>query len=267
MKQKILLVDESLTVQKVVALTLDKQKFTVVFAKSRTEVIKNIIDTEPSLILMSDSFHDIQWQTFPKEVEAWLGRDYSLPPVVLITSQELEEARHYSGVLRKPFTPQQLQSIVSIHIPPEDAPTELIQRPTSHGRRAEDEEDRLQKTFHESFANEQDLTKQTFDHYEKEEITMDSETPLVAGSHQQPTENTSSRDLWGVGKQKGSSQILDAEDSMAYKASLENKVEAEIGNKDLDAVIDRVLSRMMPPIVERLVQERLDRLLKEQEHA
>ena len=69
MKKKILLIDESLTVQKVVALTLDKAKYQLSFAKSRPEVMKLVLENPPDLILLSDQMSDMSVGNFPKEME------------------------------------------------------------------------------------------------------------------------------------------------------------------------------------------------------
>lgn len=247
MKRHILLIDDSLTVQKVVALTLDKNKYDVHYAKSRTEAIKGVIEKTPDVILLSDSFQDIHWQSFPKEVEAWLSRNYDLPSIVLITTQDIGEAKHYSGVLRKPFTPQVLQSLIAAFAPTadeNDKPTQLISGGVAD---SEDSDRRMQKAFNDTFASEAKLTERTFQMQEEEE-----------------TMKQSGGDLWSASPAP-SSPVLGANDSMAYKASLENKVERDLESKDLDAIVDKVLSKMVPPIVERLVQERLDQLMREQE--
>jgi hypothetical protein len=46
---------------------------------------------------------------------------------------------------------------------------------------------------------------------------------------------------------------------------LEEELSEKLGEQDLTAIVDRLLSKIVPPIVERLVQERLDQLLKAQE--
>jgi CheY-like chemotaxis protein len=249
MKRHILLVDDSLTVQKVVALTLDKNKYEVHYAKTRTEAIKGVIERTPDVILISDSFQDIHWQSFPKEVEAWLSRNYDLPSIILVTTQEIGEAKHYAGVLRKPFTPQALQSLVAAYAPTEDEndkPTQLI---TAMPPETDEDDRKLQKTFNETFASEAKLMEKTLQLQHEEEESM------------KPT-----NDLWGPGGgQNPQSPVMGAGDSMAYKAVLENKVERELETKDLDVIVDKVLERMVPPIVERLVQERLDQLMREQE--
>ena len=88
MKKRILLVDESLTVQKVVSLTLDKQRYAVLYARSRAEVMKMIVESPPELVLVSDQVSDIHWQSFPKEVEAWLGREHELPRIIFAAASE-----------------------------------------------------------------------------------------------------------------------------------------------------------------------------------
>ncbi len=40
MRKRVLLIDESLTVQKVVALTLDKSRFSILYAKTRAEAMR-----------------------------------------------------------------------------------------------------------------------------------------------------------------------------------------------------------------------------------
>ncbi len=115
MKSRILLIDESLTVQKVVSLTLDKDSYDLAFAKNRREAITEIKERTPQLILLSDQMKELKASHFPKEVEAWLGRDHELPKSVLITSQNISEMKHYVAVLKKPFTPGALEEVVSQH--------------------------------------------------------------------------------------------------------------------------------------------------------
>src|SRR5688500_18899531 len=148
MKKKILLIDESLTIQKVVALTLDRARYHVAYAKSRAEAVKLVMEAFPELILVSDQIPDVQLATFPREVENWALRgNYPAPAVVLITSQDPEQvpvARHYAGVLKKPFSPQTLLALVTAHSPNLDEP---FTEPNF-------EDQRLQKAFNEAFNDE-----------------------------------------------------------------------------------------------------------------
>lgn len=249
MKNQILLVDESLTVQKVVSLTLDKTKYSVSYARFRAEAIKQIVENLPEVILISDQVKDINITSFPKEVEAWLGRDHDLPAIILITGQNLQEVRHYTAVLKKPFTPQMLQSLVSAHISrPDSLPQFSAQVPSV----SEDFEDRrLQNAFNDAFNDEKDLVRATF---ENQERNPDMQKP--SGQRME-----SPGDLWGVGKQKPP-ELLDAEDSMAYKAQLETQVRNQLEQQDLEELVQKALGQLLPPIVERLVQERLDQLMQ-----
>src|SRR5437763_474808 len=115
MKKKILIIDPSVTVQKVVALTLDRTRYQLINAKSRSEGAKRIPEGPFALILVSDQAAEIQIATFPKEVEMWFGKTQPPPPVVLITTADAGESKGYAATLRKPFTPQALQRLVSEH--------------------------------------------------------------------------------------------------------------------------------------------------------
>lgn len=275
MKKRVLLVDESLTVQKVVALTLDKNKFTLSFAKNRGEVMKLVVENPPDLMLVSDQVADINVGSFPKELEAWLGGVRDVPPVVLITGQDIKEHRHYAAVLRKPFAPQALQAIVLEH-----AQTRVPAPSAPEGNADEYEDQRLQKIFNDTFADEASLMRETFkNEIETEERTLVTERP---GPSRNESANLweekkssapaalwndapakTSDDLWGPAKPPAAPSAPPAAEAAFVS---ESQIEQKLKEQDLSEVIERVLARVIPPIVERLVQERLDKLLKEQEH-
>jgi len=268
MKKRILLIDGSLTVQKVVSLTLDKGRYHVVYAKSRVEAVQQINEATPDVILVSDQVTDITIPSFPKELETWLGRTHEIPPIVLITAQDIKEIRHYAGVLKKPFSPQALQALVQKF---------TLDNPTASGLGApeEDFEDqRLQKIFNDTFNDEANLVRATFENeVEQEDVTQ------VGVSTQRPSANDSNS-LWAspvpaarpaapsprpAPVRPSKAPVMGAEDSMAYKAVLEREVEGKLSSRDLDEMVDKLLNKLVPPIVERLVQERLDKLMKEQD--
>ncbi len=259
MKKKILLLDESLTVQKVVSLTLDKSKYHLAFAKSRSEAVPLITEHAPDLILVSDQVADISVPSFPKELETWLGRSHEIPPIILITGQDIREVRHYSGVLKKPFSPQALQAVVKKYT--DTGVSEVGQ----HDEEFEDQ--RLQKIFNDTFNDEANLVRETFEH------EIDNAETTQVGIPAAPRAREGG--IWGQNptppprpqappRSKG--PIMGAEDSMAYKAVLEREVEGKLGGRDLDQIVDKILNKLVPPIVERLVQERLDRLMKDQDN-
>ena len=280
MKKRILLIDESLTVQKVVSLTLDKGRFTVAYAKSRSEAMAAVADAPPDLILVSDQVTDVTVASFPKEVEAWLP---SKPPVILIASQGSPDHQVYDAVLRKPFSPQALQTVVMEHCG--KAQPVLPQSPTPS-----DDGEHMQKRFDEAFNDEARLVKETF----QEEVDQQERTLLTipaspdAGGQAPLAESESGQNLWQASLEsapattpspavpvapsspvtpKETNPVMGADDSMAYKASLENQVQNQLEKHDLPKLVEQMLERMLPPIVEKIVQERLDALLKEQEDA
>ncbi|MCB0404984.1 MAG: hypothetical protein KDD51_09370, partial [Bdellovibrionales bacterium] len=113
MKTKILLLDESVTVQKVVALTLDKNLYTIEYAKARSEAKRVVAAGSIQLILVSEQVSDLDVGAFPTEVATWTN---SRPAVILITTQDIDTYPSYTAVLRKPFSPQTLQETVAAHV-------------------------------------------------------------------------------------------------------------------------------------------------------
>jgi response regulator RpfG family c-di-GMP phosphodiesterase len=270
MKKNVLLIDESLTVQKVVALTLDRQRYNVQNAKSRSEAMKVILDTPPDLILVSDHVPSINASSFPGEVESWAGKDRQMPPLVLITSQDITEFGRYVSVLKKPFSPQALQAVVAQYAAVDSAAQILSDTPET--------ESRMQKIFHESFNDEADLVRQTFQNeYESEEKTLLNIPQQNKNQQSAPLRKTpeSAAELWGVADPKSHLQggtqeeeesgiaVMNSEDSMVYKAALEGQIERFLRSQDLEAMVMKAVEKMVPPIIEKVARERIDRLLQE----
>ena len=307
MKKRILLIDESLTVQKVVALTLDKDNYQVLYARSRQEVIKAVVDEPVDLILLSENVGGLNWPSFPKELESWLGTTEGLPAIVLISGQEIREAKHFAAVLKKPFSPPMLQELVESLL----GNPENIEKTYEKDRTRMISEDPLQSVFNRKFSDEHELVRQTFEEDEPKsssnsevhevidwqepeavELSLNKATPKTASELWQsepsksnivskapgtPKENT--EDLWGTQNQLSSNSVeaspmrqqdnalLSSEDSMAYKSFLQNEVKSKIQERDLEEMVKKALTELMPPIVEKLVQQRLDELLKDHEES
>lgn len=291
MKKKILLVCESLTVQKVVSLSLEKSRYTLSFAKTRAEAMKLVIDEASDLILVSDSVSDINSASFPKEVETWIGGSRISPPVVLISAQEVKDQKHYAAILKKPFSPQALQSIVLQY-------TNSGEYEAGHqdfrtfNKQDEFEDQRLQQIFNDTFNDESSLMKETFrvdsqgrsEQFSGQMTNKDlestdswiSDKPSLWGAKQQEeipkrpssdTANNSSQKedtLWSInpGGGEASQKNLNQNDRLV---ALEKSVEANLDEQGLNEIVSKILDKVVPPIVERLARERLDELLAEQQ--
>jgi len=295
METKVLLIDDSVTVQKVVALTLDKSAFDLNYAKSRNEVIRVIKERCPDVVLLSDHLTDIQASSFPKELEAILGPTFALPSFILITTGEPKPMRHYAGVLKKPFVPAELQKIVKEvsqrHRGVEDFGND---RGLKHlGEMSpppkQDNDRELEQVFNHAFADEGKLVEETFrggsaplpegeDAWGRA-VPATSKQHLVSVEelwHEKPSSfspskpQNASQDLWTSGRVvelESDADLLGSDESMAYKATLENKVEEKLLGQDLERIVGQVLERVIPPIVERLVKQRLEELLASEERA
>jgi DNA-binding response OmpR family regulator len=258
MKKRILLIDESLTVQKVVALTLDRERFAITNAKTRSEAMKLVLESPPDLILISDQVAGVSANAFPKEVETWVGRDRKQPALILISGQDGKDSRGYSAVLKKPFAPAALQAAVS----------DALAGAQASSMAPDDSSDdmRLQKIFNDTFSDEAKLVAETYNANVKnaEDTLINIPAPARRGAPP-PQENVA--EIWGKQEDKAPEgfKVLGAEDSMVYKAQLEKEVVRQLESYDLEDIVHRLVEKMVPPIVERIAQQRLDQLLKESE--
>jgi DNA-binding response OmpR family regulator len=248
MKQKILLADDSLTVQKVVSLTVDKTRFQIYFAKSTAETLRAIGEYAPDCVLLSDTLSGITVSSFPKEVEMRLGREKKMPSMILISTQPMAGANHYAEILKKPFTPAALLAVLD-HVLPE-TPQGVGQDLSAHAG----EEEELQQTFQKTFGSEAELVAETFQGLN---AISDSNTP--ADSTTAPLaiwDNNEGDTMPAMTPHPPASHHI-------HEAN-EKNVEQQLRPDLLDAMVSRVLDRIVPPIVERLVQERLDKLLTDE---
>jgi CheY-like chemotaxis protein len=271
MEQKILLIDSGITVQKIVALSLDKSKYSGLVASSKEEAKKIIEEHRPSLIMVSDRFEGIEWQRFPKEVEAWLGAGTKLPKMVLLASREVHDPKHYQGVLNKPFTPQALQNMISEQLTQVETISGKLNQTLEINHREEAVE--VPEPLH---LNMEEMMEQTPPPLRATLENLWEEAPKAEIPKETRAKAESVSDLWGMGKEesvseapnqktsKNEPEVLDLEESLAYKSLLENQVQQQLETQNLNDMVEKVLSKLLPPMVERLVNERLDMLLKEE---
>jgi len=262
----------------VVSLTLDRSRYELSIAHNRREALTLIRDIKPHLVFVSDRVSDITASSFPREAEALLAKDMSIPPFILISQTDAKNTKNFVAVLKKPFSPQELQQLVSVHALASKEPTSDIFEDRGDVEGA----DPLQKMFDRSFSDEARLVKETLEgdlmnSYEKD--PAHDRTPPPAVSVEELWHDRSIRtapppkapepvsELWSTrpGGPKPTEEVLGTAESVAFKESLQSRVEDRLKETDLLEIVDKVLEKVVPPIVERLVQERLDKLLQEQE--
>jgi len=273
MKKKILLLDSGVTVQKIVSLSIDKTEFHTFFATTKEEGKRIILSEKPDLVLVSDRLNGLEWSSFPKEVETWLGRQGIIPTMVLLASGQLESAKHYQEILNKPFTPQDLQSLLERVFSAEVKPntfepvTQLFE---------EAEEEMVTASQIAIPVPSQTMKSQSSTRNQLEDLWQAPQESVEEIEELSPRQAESISDLWGTEDSAPSlsrdhspaqdpSPVLSTEESVAYKSLLENQVQQKLEANNLNEMVEKVLARLLPPLVERLVQERLDQLLAEQE--
>ncbi len=286
MKRKILLIEESLTVQKVVALTFNRNLYSISYAKSCSEAKQLFGTVHFDCVIISDQVSDFDAHSFSLEKICC-----ETSPVVLITTQEIPRNPKFSAVIRKPFSPSLLQKTVEELFSTEEK-TKLYETPINekivHG------EEKLQENFNKAFNDEAKLVKETLMPEEKNKSLFTIPPPPEKEESLSNVINDSDeKNLWEVSDNKEvkegddldkpsapvssskddknheaslkkESLIMDIEESLAYKTTLENKVEAKIAESNLENLVNQALDRLLPPIVERLVKEKLDELMKEE---
>lgn len=279
MKTKILLLDGGVTVQKIVALSLDKNDYATYFATNKEEGKRIILSEKPDLVLVSDRLQGLEWSSFPKEVETWLSREEALPAMVLLASGQVENAKHYQDTLMKPFTPHDLQAMLK-RVFSSSTPSESL---NEVNQLFEESAEESLTASHISLVEENQAplksseTRNQLENLWQESGETESRPARVQNSSSSPVESIS--DLWGVGSPSNlshshpeeslsedtSEELLSTEESVAYKSLLENQVQQKLEAQNLNEMVEKVLARLLPPLVERLVQERLDQLMAEQE--
>jgi CheY-like chemotaxis protein len=226
-KKRILLIDKSLTVQKVVALTLDRGSYDLNFAETRDEAVQLIRELEPAAVLISDQIQSVDVKSFPKELELWL-RGKPLPKIALIVSGDSEKPRHYAYFIKKPFAPSDLRGLIENMLMTDSFESSTLS--------VESDEKVLERKFDTVFNDESSLVEDT----------------LRTSTHSNVDE-----DMWNEFKVTGDTPLLPDR-----PVSNESKVD-DLSNEEIERLVGSALNRILPPIVERLVAERLDKLLQE----
>ncbi len=266
MKKKILLLDESITVQKVVSLTLDKNLYEVLCAKSITETKMTLQQSPPDLVLVSDQTNGVRPADFPNEVASWV-RPASSPALALITTSDITEMRGYAGVLKKPFSPHALQALVA----EKTAEKRNLSAAEAHKELQESvnefESQRFETLFNSKFADESQLVRETFG---SQTQATQKQPPQTPSAHLRPVPQAPQPppvpNLWAPTPNPpppSQKALWGTESATPARYPTGAQPAAFVEPAELEARINHILNEIVPPIVERLVRERLDALLTE----
>jgi hypothetical protein len=157
----------------------------------------------------------------------------------MISSQENAQPKNYTAVLKKPFTPQALQVLIADQL-----------------RAKESSFNETHNQFNETFNDEAAMMSETFQvpsEPEKPEDTWVGPEP-VASAAQLPSNSS----LWN----QQTTEPPRAKENVKVEHL---KVEQDLKTNELQKVVENTLNKILPAIVEKMVKERLDSLLKEQE--
>ena len=116
-EKTVLVVDDSSSIRKVVAITLRKLGYNVVEGFDGLDALKKLDGRKINLVVCDVNMPNMDGISFVKELK--VHPDYKFTPVVMLTteSQELmKEKGQKAGAkawLTKPFRPEQLQSVIS----------------------------------------------------------------------------------------------------------------------------------------------------------
>ena len=239
MKTRVLLVDSSITVQKVVSLTLERELYDLDVAATGSDAMDKAKQNPPDLVLISDQVGGVSLSTFAREIKTLKPVSGSEPTLVVISHGARDSAPWgFASVLAKPFSPQELMQCVNEYSVASD--------PTHTGV----------DTIGAAFAEEPGLVGQTLAHSNNHASALGS-TELE------------SEVLWGSTSghlaEEQAPSVLTSGGSMAYKAQLEAQVTTQLEQSDLESIVRRVVAEVVPPIVEKVASELLQKMLTETE--
>lgn len=302
MALQILLIDDSLTVQKVVALTLDEPHFEVRYAKSRGDAMRAINERPVDVVLLGDNVADIQLNEFSRELESWVPPSHRRPPILLICGPDEDPSRWertFDSVIQKPFSPSTLLNVVKKLGPSVKA--EAGAQPAEGG---------FESMFNDAFSDEASLVNATFANHPVEThsesaqpmndgggslwgVTSQREVRPSAYDNQSKSvrpdsmhnsrEHQESSNLWGGKVEQKNNPSWDLNrnerrdpifpDSRPesqrefHPPAQPQNAQPQLSEERVTEIIESVLDQIVPPIVERLVEKRLDALLNESEAA
>ncbi len=336
MRPAILFIDASITLQKVVALSLNKKDTPFLFARDIWEAKQMFLEARPFALFVSDAIESIDVAAFPGQVVQWNGGEEALPPLILVSPRLKAAPAGYKHLIPRPFSPAQLAQLVdqlraaspasmkakgnlssgtaeraadlaplgqtsqqtqpkeleleappplyqhSPVLPPLDWDTPASQSNTqsqtgtktvASAQNQPTVARDLEALLNKSFSDEATLLQETLRHAASVTAQASANEELMRAPVLGPVSETGLMER-GV-QEEWVAQALPAKGASApaqrrtqplgaLGETMPLSIEAFLSRQPLEEMIHDVLDKMVPPIVERLVQARLDVLLQEE---
>lgn len=121
MRQTIMVVDDSTSVRKMVAFTLENAGYAVVEAENGMEALEKLNGTQVSMFIVDLNMPHVNGFELTRSVRA-MG-EYKFTPIVMLTTESLDskkkegKAAGATGWITKPFKPDQLIGVIKKVMP------------------------------------------------------------------------------------------------------------------------------------------------------
>lgn len=119
MKKKVLTVDDSVTIRKLVTMTLESADYEVLTATDGQDALSKLKDFMPDLILCDINMPNMGGLAFVRAVkQSEEYKDYKYTPIVMLTTENEDKMRNAgqeagaSAWVVKPFMPERLLKVV-----------------------------------------------------------------------------------------------------------------------------------------------------------
>ncbi|MCK4508284.1 MAG: response regulator [Desulfuromonadales bacterium] len=121
MAKQVMMVDDSLTVRKVLRMTLEKEGYELIEAENGSQALERFPDNGIDMLVTDLNMPEMDGIDLIKEVRQKPGSRFM--PIIMLTSESQPEkkkegkAAGASGWITKPFKPEQLLSVVRMVCP------------------------------------------------------------------------------------------------------------------------------------------------------
>ncbi len=122
MEQTIMVVDDSTSVRKMVAFTLENAGYVVVEAENGRDALEKLNGTQINMFIVDLNMPHVDGFELTRSVRAM--SEYKFTPIVMLTTESLDvkkqegKAAGATGWITKPFKPDQLIGVIRKVMPP-----------------------------------------------------------------------------------------------------------------------------------------------------